>query len=61
MRILDDLPIATITFLASVVLIAVGYFSNDISFEDAWEALALAGGASLGIGYVRNGAGKGVK
>lgn len=56
---LDNIPVATITFIASVVLIAVAYISNDISFEQAYEALALAGGASFGIGYVRNQAGKG--
>ncbi len=61
MSILDELPVATVTFLASIALIAVGYISNDIGFKEAWEALALAGGASFGIGYVRNGAGKGIR
>lgn len=58
---LDSLPVATLTFVASIVLIAIAYISNDISFEQAYEALALAGGASFGIGYVRNQAGKGTR
>lgn len=58
---LDNFPVATATFLASIVLIVVAYVSNDVGFQEAFEALALAGGASLGIGYVRNGAGKGVR
>lgn len=61
MSFLDDLPVATITFLAGLVLIIVGYVSNDISFENAFEATAFLGGGSFGIGYVRNQAGKGVR
>lgn len=58
---LDNLPVASLTFIASVVLIVIGYISNDLSIKDAFEALALAGGGSFGIGYVRNQAGKGVR
>lgn len=58
---LDDLPIASITFVVSVVLIVIGYVSDDLSLEAAFEALGLAGAGSFGIGYVRNQAGRGVR
>lgn len=58
---MDDLPVGTITFLASIVLIIIAYISNDVGFKEAYESLALAGGASFGIGYVRNQAGRGLR
>jgi hypothetical protein len=58
---LDDLPVASITFLASVILIIIGYVGDDVSFEDAFKCLAFAGGGSGAIGYVRNQAGRGVR
>jgi hypothetical protein len=59
--ILDDLPVATLTFLAGVVLIIIGYIDDKITMEQAFESLVFLGGASGGIGYVRNQAGKGVR
>lgn len=59
MKVLDDLPVATLTFIASIVLIVIAYVSNDVSFNAAFKDLLFAGGASGGIGYVRNQAGKG--
>lgn len=61
MSFLDDLPVATITFLVGVVLIVIGYVTDDISINNAFESLALVGGGSFGIGYVRNQAGRGVR
>lgn len=61
MSFLDDIPVASITFLASVVVVVIAYVSNDLNVEEAFEALALAGGGSFGIGYVRNQAGRGVR
>lgn len=61
MSFLDDLPLATITFVVGVVLIIIGYVTNDISIDDAFKYLALTGGGSFGIGYVRNQAGRGVR
>ena len=60
-KVLDNIPVATLTFLASIVLIIIGYIDNDVDFKDAFESLLFAGGASGGIGYVRNQAGKGVR
>lgn len=58
---LDDLPVATCTFLASIILIVLGYIEDVVGFRDAFFALAAAGGASYGIGVPRNGAGRGVR
>lgn len=60
MNVLDKLPVATLTFIASIVLIVIAYISNDVSFNAAFRDLLFAGGGSLGIGHVRNGAGKGL-
>lgn len=59
--VLDKLPVATLTFLAGLVLIVVGYISNDVNFAKAFELVLFLGGGSAGIGYVRNGAGKGMR
>lgn len=61
MGFLDDVPVATLTFLTSIVLIVIGYVGDDIGFKEAFEALALAGGGSGAIGYVRNQAGRGTR
>jgi hypothetical protein len=58
---LDNVPVATPTFLAGLVCIVIAYVSNDVSIEDAFELLGLLGAGSFGIGYVRNQAGKGVR
>lgn len=61
MSFLDDLPVATLTFIAGVVLVILAYLGDDIDFETAYESVALLGGGSFGIGYVRNQAGKGTR
>ena len=58
---LDDLPVASLVFLAGLGCLIWGYASGDISFNDVWEKLLFLGGGSAGIGYVRNQAGKGLK
>ena len=58
---LDDLPLATLTFLVGVALLVIGYIADDISFKDAYEALLWLGGGAGALGYVRNQAGKGVR
>jgi hypothetical protein len=59
--ILDNLPVATLTFLVGVAILVIGYIGDDIAFDEVWEKLLFLGGGSAGIGYVRNQAGKGVK
>jgi hypothetical protein len=59
--ILDNLPVATIVFLAGLVALIVAYIGDDIAFTELWEKLLFLGGGTAGIGYVRNQAGKGVR
>jgi hypothetical protein len=59
--VLDNLPVGTIVFLASIVLIIIAYISNDVSFEGAFTALGLAGGGSGAIGIARAQSGKGLR
>jgi uncharacterized membrane protein len=61
MSILDKLPVATVTFLAGLVLVIIAYISNDISFNDAYQNVLFLGGGSAAIGFARNQAGKGIR
>jgi hypothetical protein len=58
---LDDVPMATLTFIAGLVLTVIAYVSDDLTVLEAFGALGLTGGASAGIGHARNGAGRGVR
>ena len=60
-NILDNLPVATLTFLSGIVLIVIGYVDDKLTLEQAFESLVFLGGGSAGIGYVRNQAGKGIR
>ena len=61
MKILDDLPLASIVFIAGVVLTVIAYISNDVSYQDALVSLGVLGGGTGALGYVRNQSGRGVK
>jgi hypothetical protein len=61
MKVLDELPVATLTFLVGIALVVVAYIGDDVGFEDAYKAVLYLGGGSGAIGYVRNQAGKGLK
>lgn len=61
MKVLDDLPLATLTFLVGSVLIVIGYLDDSVSFDEAFKSLLFLGGGAGAVGYVRNGAGKGLK
>ena len=58
---LDNFPVATVTFLVSIVLIVIGYISNDLTLDQAFQSLLYAGGGSGAIGFVRNQSGRGVR
>jgi hypothetical protein len=58
---LDDIPVASVTFIAGIVLIVIAYLSDDIDFMEAMLCLGLDGAGSFGIGYVRNQAGRGIR
>ena len=58
---LDNVPVATPTWIAVSALILIAYLSGDLSIV---EALGLFGVTSFGVGKIgeaRNGAGRGVK
>jgi hypothetical protein len=57
---LDKLPLATIAFLAGIVLLVIGYADDRMNIEEAFKSLLYLGGATGAIGYVRNQAGKGL-
>lgn len=58
---LDDLPVATVSFVAGVTLLVIAYANGSISLDDAFKSLVYLGGAAGAVGYVRNGANKGVR
>lgn len=60
MSILDNLPFASISYVAGVVLAIIGYLSNDLTVFQAFAAVGITGGAGFGIGYVRNQSGRGI-
>jgi hypothetical protein len=61
MNFLDDAPIATLISIASIIVIVVAYFSDDIGLQDALIALgALLGGSGV-LGVARAQSGKGVR
>lgn len=61
MSFLDDAPVATITFLAGVVLTIIAYISNDVNFQDALVALGALGGGTGALGYARASSNKGIR
>lgn len=52
-------PVATVTFLVSIVLIVIGYLNGDLAIKAAFEALGWAGGGSGVVGIARSMVGKG--
>jgi hypothetical protein len=58
---LDEARVATITFLVGTALIVYAYVTKDISFNQAFQALGLAGVGSGAVGIARSLGGKGVK
>ena len=61
MEMLDRLPVATLTFLAGVVLLVIFAVNGTITEDQAFKDLIYLGGGAGAIGYVRNQAGKGVR
>jgi hypothetical protein len=58
---LNDIPLATVSFIAGCVLAIIGYLSNDLT---VFQALAVCGVVGVGagqLGQARNGAGRGVR
>jgi hypothetical protein len=58
---LDNVPVATPTFLAGLVVIVVAYILNDLGLSEALKDVGYVGVGSGFIGHARNGAGKGIR
>lgn len=58
---LDNVPLATISFIAGVVVTVIAYISNDLTVFEALAALGFTGVGAGAIGHARNGAGRGVR
>lgn len=52
-------PVATVTFIVSVVLIFIAYLGDDLSITQAFEVLGFAGVGSGAVGISRSMVGKG--
>jgi len=61
MSILDDVPVATLSFIAGAVIAVIAYLSNDLSAFEALAAVGIVGFGGGKVGEARNGAGRGVK
>lgn len=61
MDFLDDIPMASLISVASIVIIVIAYISNDLSVGDALLALGASLGGAGVLGHARNGAGRGVR
>jgi hypothetical protein len=53
----DNFPVATVSYVAGVALVCIGYFNGELAIEGA---LAYLGGGGAAVGWVRNKAGKGL-
>lgn len=58
---LDDLPIATLISIASIILAVIAYVNGDLSIEEAFLAVGAATGGSGVLGVARAQSGKGVR
>lgn len=58
---LDNVPIATPTFIVCAALILIAYLSNDLTVFQALAAFGVTSFGSGAIGHARNGAGRGVR
>lgn len=61
MDFLDDIPMASVLALASVVIIIIAYVSNDIDVDTALYMLGASLAGAGVLGHARNGAGRGVR
>lgn len=58
---LDDIPLASFSFIAGVIIIVLGYLNNDLTVDQALIAAGAIGGGAGAIGHARNGAGRGMR
>lgn len=60
-KILDDLPIATLAFIALAIGSIVALAQHSIDYEQFLIGIGAAGGGTGALGYARTQAGKGLK
>lgn len=58
---LDDFPVATVGFIAGVIVTVIAYINGDLTVFEALAAFGFSGVGAGAIGHARNGAGRGVK
>lgn len=61
MKILDELPVGTLTALGGGILALIGYLNHDITIFQALAAWGITSAGGGGIGVARNGSGRGLK
>ncbi len=61
MRFLDDLPLATLVSLASIVIVVIAYLTDDLNIQDALVALGAVLGGTGVVGLARAQSGKGTR
>ena len=60
MKVLDNLPLASLAFIAGTIITVIAYLNGTVGFDEALKGLgALAGGTGL-VGIARSMGGKGV-
>lgn len=60
-KFLDDLPIATLAFLAGAVGSVIALANGSIDYQAFLVGLGVLGGGTGALGYARTQAGKGVR
>jgi hypothetical protein len=60
-KLIDHLPVATLTHIAGVVIALVAYLNHDLTVFQALAAVGVVGIGAGQIGVARNGAGRGTK
>lgn len=58
---IDKIPMATVISLASIIIVIIGYISNDLTVEQALVAIGASLGGAGALGFARNGSGRGMR
>ena len=61
MDLFDDVPVATLSFIASAVVAVIAYVNNDLTAFEALAAVGVVGFGAGKVGEARNQAGRGLK
>ncbi len=61
MNALDNLPLASLAFVAGIVVVVIAYISNDVTVDQALTDLGILGAGTGVLGYARAQSGKGTR